>query len=573
MYTKATAFEAAQVAVQAAVQAAAEITAQAAAQAASQAAAQAAVQAAVQAASQAAAQYASQAAVQAVAEAAAQAAVQAVAQSAAQAAAQSAALEAVQAAAQAAALALAQSAALEAAQAAAQAAAQVAAIEASQAATAAIVAERLAKERADILLSLYIKAPKLSDKELYELALDNSIQMTASTIGFFHIISDDLKSTVLTTWNKGALDGCTVFVEAHFPLDNAGCWADCVRAKHPIIYNDFSRYPGQVGLPSGHIEMQKFMGIPVMDNGRVKLVFGLANKTKDYEDIDAAQVQLLGTELYKIIKQRSSDKLLKEMVEKTTVACEAKSHFLANMSHEIRTPMNAIIGMTDLVLTTELTEMQRKNLDFVKSGAYRLLALVNSVLDLSKIESGKLTLAMIEFNIFDLISEKVDAYRTTIREKPIVFECTIGDDLPDILIGDPLRLHQILGNLLGNAIKFTESGKITLAVDMVKKTEDHVTLKFSITDTGPGIARDKMDRLFHYFSQVDSSITRKYGGSGLGLVISQSLVKEMGGEIGVESEPGKGSTFHFTARFKLPYLLAKETQTADGVSDRKNAIR
>ena len=181
-----------------------------------------------------------------------------------------------------------------------------------------------------------------------------------------------------------------------------------------------------------------------------------------------------------------------------------------------------------------------------------LLAIINDLLDISKIEDGKMDLSQITFGICDVIQDKVISTKALIGVKPIIFNSVIGPDIPGVLVGDPLRLHQILSNLLGNAIKFTDSGNITLEVKMVKKTEDSVTLKFSIVDTGIGISADKMDRLFLYFSQIDSSLCQKYGGAGLGLFIAKELVNKMGGDIGVESELGKGSNFHFTVNLKLP---------------------
>jgi two-component system sensor histidine kinase EvgS len=258
-----------------------------------------------------------------------------------------------------------------------------------------------------------------------------------------------------------------------------------------------------------------------------------------------------GIELVTTDKKKMEEELIRARDEAEN-SNKIKSQFLANMSHELRTPMNAIMGMTDLALMTELTEMQKKYLYYVQNGAKRLLLLINNILDLVKIESGGVPPALSEFNIMDLLHEIDSIYTAVIGDKRITFELSLAEPLPPQLIGDPLGLHQILGNLVGNAIKFTQQGKITLNVAIVDRSQESITLKFAVTDTGIGIPLDKMDKLFQYFSQIDGSITKKYGGSGLGLAISKALVEQMGGKIGVTSEPDQGSTFHFILSFKLP---------------------
>jgi two-component system sensor histidine kinase/response regulator len=219
------------------------------------------------------------------------------------------------------------------------------------------------------------------------------------------------------------------------------------------------------------------------------------------------------------------------------------------MSHEIHTPMNGVLGMTEIVLDTELTPEQRADLKTVRSSADSLLTILNDILDFSKIEAGRLALDPIEFNLRDSLEETIRAVALTALEKRLEVICEVAPDVPETVAGDPTRLRQIAVNLTANAIKFTEHGEVSLHVS-VEKMEDHsVTLHFVVRDTGIGIPVEKHEAIFAAFTQADASTTRKYGGTGLGLTISARLVKMMGGSIWVESEPGVGSRFHFTAQF------------------------
>jgi PAS domain S-box-containing protein len=300
-------------------------------------------------------------------------------------------------------------------------------------------------------------------------------------------------------------------------------------------------------------EIQSLIVLPIVSRGVLIgfLGFDSVREAKIWAKENASLLRIVREFFSNILERKKREKELIETREAALQASKAKSEFLASMSHEIRTPMNAIIGMAELLWETSLTSEQKQYVRVFRSAGENLLSIINDILDISKVETGHIELENIEFFLDELLEKTGETLAIRAHAKDLELSYSINPDVLTALVGDPIRLRQVIVNLIGNAVKFTEKGEVVLRVENDKENKKPGSLLFSVSDTGIGIPEEKLETIFESFTQADSSTTRKYGGTGLGLAISKRLVELMKGRIWVESESGKGSTFYFTAQFGI----------------------
>lgn len=374
--------------------------------------------------------------------------------------------------------------------------------------------------------------------ELLDIMLENALQLADSSIAYLFEYDEDSRIVVLSRCcPRQASQHANLLPQTVFGLDASGLWGEAIRQRRPVLANHPS------GTDSGSAGLLRHLNLPIFSKGRIVASLLLGNKDTDYTEEDARHLKLFLNGAWNLVERRKTEELLRSAIEMAESALKTKSELLASLSHELRTPLNGVIGGSQLLRFTELSAEQNEYLAMVEEAAANELMLVNNLLELVQMETDGIHACNAPFSLHSCIDEALQVFQGIARAKGIVLQKKLSEALPDTVSGDKARIRQILYSLLGNGVKFTAKGAVTLMVDYTTAQDRQIVARFIVEDTGIGVAPEKLQRIFEPFVQADMSHTRSFGGLGLGLGICRRLTDALGGTLSVTSTLGAGSSF------------------------------
>jgi signal transduction histidine kinase/ActR/RegA family two-component response regulator len=408
--------------------------------------------------------------------------------------------------------------------------------------------------------------PGSSIAAMAEVVHGHALAVTGSRFGYVSSIDPENGDSVGHTLSS-MMDEAVCQVEDQriaFPMradgTYGGLYGHSLNTREPMYTNDPDSHPASQGLPKGHVPIERFLAVPAVYEGRLMGQIALANSDKDYDHNDLSAVGALANLFATAVFRMRAEDDLRRARDEAAAANHAKSEFLANMSHEIRTPLNGIMGMLQLLRTTGMDAEQSEYVETAIHSSKRLTGLLSDILDLSRVEAGKLGIRSEPFSPAEVVAQAAELFAPACRQAGLELSHYVSPDVPGEVMGDPARVHQILNNLLGNAIKFTVSGSVGVEVHPLPPgPAGQIRLLFAVDDTGLGIEMEKLDALFEPFTQASEGFRREFQGAGLGLAICKRLMELMGGEINMMSEQGLGTSVHFCLGFEPARTEPKKT--------------
>jgi len=438
--------------------------------------------------------------------------------------------------------------------------------------------EKILKLNADRLKILYNlnQMQDFQGNQIYDYALEKAIELCKSKIGFLGFLNEDETIVSIKSWSSSVMENCSIKNEyIDFVVEETGIWGEVVRQRKPMIINDYKQdNPLKRGTPEGHIDISNYLSIPIFDKDKIVAVIAVGNKNGNYNETDMQELILLMDGVWNIVKRLKSDQELLIAKEKAEESNRLKSAFLQNMSHEIRTPMNAIIGFSEFLSDDDLTDEDRSSyVKIIQNSCHQLLGIVTDILTISAIDTKQEKVSIQKTSINSIIVELLSIFKKQATNKNIsLFAKQLLKENQSEVLTDKTKITQILSNLISNALKFTYEGFVEFGYNLKIKDRSSY-LQFYVKDTGVGIKLDHHQEIFERFRQADDTVQREHGGTGLGLSICKGFVELLDGNIWVESEFGKGSTFYFTVPYNpvnkkdIPYDQANKPK-----KKRKNIV-